>query len=141
MILVVMALLPCLFFGIYNIGHQYSHFNGLEYSFFDKIVEGLKSVLPLYLVVFTVGGLCEVIFSIIRKHEVNEGFLVTGFLIPLIMPPSIPLWIVAVSTIFGVVIGKEIFGGTGYNILNPALVARVFAFFANKTCGSGFEII
>ena len=137
MILVVMALLPCLLFGVYNIGHQYSYFHGLEYSLFDKIIEGLKCILPMYLVVFTVGGLCEVVFALIRKHEINEGFLVTGFLIPLIMPPSIPLWMVAVSTIFGVIIGKEIFGGTGYNIFNPALVARVFAFFAYPTAMSG----
>ena len=137
MILVVMALIPCLLFGIYNVGHQYSYYNNLNYTFFAKIVEGLKCVLPIYMVVFTVGGLCEVLFSIIRKHEINEGFLVTGFLIPLIMPPSIPLWMVAIATIFGIVIGKEIFGGTGYNIFNPALVARVFAFFAYPTAMSG----
>ena len=137
MILVVMALIPCLLFGIYNVGHQYSYFNNLNYTFFEKIVEGLKCVLPIYVVVFTVGGLCEVLFSIIRKHEINEGFLVTGFLIPLIMPPSIPLWVVAVSTVFGVIIGKEIFGGTGFNIFNPALIARVFAFFAYPTTMSG----
>ena len=138
MILVVMALMPCLFFGIYNIGHQYSLFidNQVD-TLFEKIMIGLECVLPMYLVVFTVGGLCEVIFSVIRKHEINEGFLVTGFLIPLIMPPSIPLWMVAVSTIFGVIIGKEIFGGTGYNIFNPALIARVFAFFAYPTAMSG----
>ena len=139
MILVVMALLPCLFFGIFNVGHQYYQFVETETSanFIDKLIVGLQCVLPIYMVVFTVGGLTEVIFAIIRKHEVNEGFLVTGFLIPLIMPPSIPLWMVAVSTIFGVVIGKEIFGGTGYNIFNPALVARVFAFFAYPTAMSG----
>ena len=92
----------------------------------------------IYVVTFAAGGLTEVIFAIIRKHEVNEGFLVTGFLIPLVMPPSLlPLWMVAISTIFGVVIGKEIFGGTGYNIFNPALVARVFAFFAYPTALSG----
>jgi Na+-transporting NADH:ubiquinone oxidoreductase subunit B len=107
MILVVMALIPCLLFGIYNVGHQYSYYNNLNYTFFAKIVEGLKCVLPIYMVVFTVGGLCEVLFSVIRKHEINEGFLVTGFLIPLIMPPSIPLWVVALSTVFGVIIGKE----------------------------------
>ena len=138
MILVVMALLPCLFFGIYNVGHQHSLFIDSQVdTLFEKLFIGIQCVLPMYLVVFTVGGLCEVIFSVIRKHEINEGFLVTGFLIPLIMPPSIPLWMLAIATIFGVVIGKEIFGGTGYNIFNPALVARVFAFFAYPTAMSG----
>ena len=139
MILVVMALLPCLFFGIFNVGHQYYEYvdTTMSATLVDKILIGLQCVIPMYIVTFTVGGLTEGIFSIIRKHEINEGFLVTGFLIPLIMPPSIPLWIVAVSTIFGVVIGKEIFGGTGYNIFNPALVARVFAFFAYPTSMSG----
>jgi len=139
MILVVMALLPCLLFGIFNVGHQYYQFveAGVSANLIDKLIVGLQCVLPIYMVVFTVGGLTEVVFAIIRKHEVNEGFLVTGFLIPLIMPPSIPLWMVAISTIFGVVIGKEIFGGTGYNIFNPALVARVFAFFAYPTAMSG----
>ena len=139
MILVVLALLPCLLFGIFNVGHQYYHFveTTTEATVLDKILIGLQSVIPIYIVAFTVGGLTEVIFAIIRKHEVNEGFLVTGFLIPLVMPPSLPLWMVAISTIFGVVIGKEIFGGTGYNIFNPALVARVFAFFAYPTALSG----
>ena len=139
MILVVLALLPCLLFGIFNVGHQYYHFveTTTEATILDKILIGLQSVIPIYIVAFTVGGLTEVIFAIIRKHEVNEGFLVTGFLIPLVMPPSLPLWMVAISTIFGVVIGKEIFGGTGYNIFNPALVARVFAFFAYPTALSG----
>ena len=139
MILVVLALLPCLLFGIFNVGHQYYHFveTTTEATILDKILIGLQSVIPIYFVAFTVGGLTEVIFAIIRKHEVNEGFLVTGFLIPLVMPPSLPLWMVAISTIFGVVIGKEIFGGTGYNIFNPALVARVFAFFAYPTALSG----
>ena len=139
MIIVVLALIPCLLFGIFNVGHQYYSYLEpyADATFFDKIFVGLQSVIPLYIVVFTVGGLTEVIFAIIRKHEVNEGFLVTGFLIPLIMPPSLPLWMVAVSTIFGVVIGKEIFGGTGYNVFNPALVARVFTFFAYPTTMSG----
>ena len=139
MIIVVMALLPALFFGIFNVGHQYYQFvdTSTSATLFDKIIVGLQCVIPIYVVVFVVGGLTEVIFALIRKHEINEGFLVTGFLIPLIMPPSIPLWMVAVSTVFGVVIGKEIFGGTGYNIFNPALVARVFAFFAYPTAMSG----
>ena len=102
--------MPCLLFGIFNVGHQYYHFvdPATDATILDKILVGLRSVIPIYIVVFTVGGLTEVIFAIIRKHEVNDGFLVTGFLIPLVMPPSLPLWMVAISTIFGVVIGKEI---------------------------------
>ena len=139
MILVVMALMPCLLFGIYNVGHQYYHYveTATNATMIDKILIGLQSVIPIYIVTFAVGGLTEVIFAIIRKHEVNEGFLVTGFLIPLVMPPSLPLWMVAISTIFGVVIGKEIFGGTGYNIFNPALTARAFLFFAYPAHMSG----
>lgn len=139
MILVVLALLPCLLFGIFNVGHQYYQYveTSVSPTLLDKILIGLQCVIPMYIVTFTAGGLTEVVFAIIRKHEVNEGFLVTGFLIPLVMPPSIPLWMLAVSTIFGVVIGKEIFGGTGYNIFNPALTARVFAFFAYPTALSG----
>ncbi len=86
---------------------------------------------------FTVGGLFEALFAVIRGHEINEGFLVTGFLIPLTMPPTVPLWMLALATIFGVVIGKEIFGGTGYNIFNPALTARAFLFFAYPSYMSG----
>ena len=139
MILVVMALMPCLLFGIFNVGHQYYHFveTTTEATIIDKILIGLQSVIPIYIVAFTVGGLTEVIFAIIRKHEVNEGFLVTGFLIPLVMPPSLPLWMVAISTIFGVVIGKEIFGGTGKNFLNPALTGRAFLYFAYPASWSG----
>ena len=142
MILVVMALMPCLLFGIYNVGHQYYHYveTAANATMIDKILIGLQSVIPIYIVTFAVGGLTEVIFAIIRKHEVNEGFLVTGFLIPLVMPPSLPLWMVAISTIFGVVIGKEIFGGTGYNIFNPALTARAFVFFAYPTTMSGDKV-
>ena len=91
----------------------------------------------MYLVVFAAGGLCEALFAVVRKHEINEGFLVTGFLIPLTMPPTVPLWMLALSTVFGVVIGKEIFGGTGYNIFNPALTARAFLFFAYPSKMSG----
>jgi Na+-transporting NADH:ubiquinone oxidoreductase subunit B len=91
----------------------------------------------MYLVVFAVGGLFEALFAVIRGHEINEGFIVTGFLIPLTMPPTVPLWMLAIATIFGIVIGKEIFGGTGYNIFNPALTARVFLFFAYPSHMSG----
>ena len=135
MILVVLALLPVFFFGIYNVGLQ-SH-EVMNKDFIACFVYGLKIVLPMYLVVFTVGGLCEALFAVIRGHEINEGFIVTGFLIPLTMPPTIPLWMLALATIFGVVIGKEIFGGTGYNIFNPALTARAFLFFAYPAYMSG----
>ena len=123
MIFVVLALLPCLLFGIYNAGLQ-SAINSSSESrgFIDLFLAGSFAVIPMYIVVFSVGGACEAIFAVIRKHEINEGFLVTGFLIPLTMPPTVPLWMLAIATIFGIVIGKEIFGGTGYNIFNPALI-------------------
>ena len=135
MILVVLALLPAFLFGIYNVGLQSP--DVIDKNFQNCFIYGMKIVLPMYLVVFAVGGLFEAIFAIIRGHEINEGFLVTGFLIPLTMPPTVPLWMLAVATIFGVVIGKEIFGGTGYNIFNPALTARAFLFFAYPVYMSG----
>ena len=135
MIIVVLALLPALFFGIYNVGFQSQEI--INKDFISCFLYGLKIVLPMYLVVFGIGGLFEALFAVVRKHEINEGFLVTGFLIPLIMPPTVPLWMLAVATIFGVVIGKEIFGGTGYNIFNPALTARAFLFFAYPSKMSG----
>ena len=135
MILVVLALLPTFFFGTYNVGLQSP--DVLSKDFLSCFVYGLKVVLPMYLIVFAVGGLFEALFAVIRRHEINEGFLVTGFLIPLTMPPSVPLWMLAIATIFGVVIGKEIFGGTGYNIFNPALTARAFLFFAYPAKMSG----
>ena len=127
MILVVLALLPTFFFGTYNVGLQSPEV--LDKSFLNCFTYGIKIVLPMYLVVFAAGGLFEALFAVVPGHEINEGFLVTGFLIPLTMPPTVPLWMLAVATIFGVVIGKEIFGGTGYNIFNPALTARVFSIF------------
>ena len=135
MIIVVLALLPAFFFGTYNVGLQSSYV--LDKNFINCFLYGLKIVLPMYLVVFAVGGLFEALFAVVRGHEINEGFLVTGFLIPLTMPPTVPLWMLAVATIFGVVIGKEIFGGTGYNIFNPALTARAFLFFAYPSKMSG----
>ena len=113
--------------------------NNFNKTLFNCFVYGAKIVLPMYLVVFGVGGLFEALFAVIRGHEINEGFLVTGFLIPLTMPPTVPLWILAVATIFGIVIGKEIFGGTGYNIFNPALTTRAFLFFAYPTHMSGIK--
>ena len=131
MITVVVALLPCILFGIYNIGHQYHHANQVEDAgFLSHMLIGLRYFLPIVLVSYAVGGFWEVLFATIRKHEINEGFLVTGILFPLTLPPTIPLWQVAIGISFGVVIGKEIFGGTGFNVLNPALTARAFLFFA-----------
>ncbi len=106
-------------------------------SMFGCLVHGALYFIPVYAVCMAVGGHCELIFSVIRKHEINEGFLVTGMLFPLTLPPTIPLWQVAVGIIFGVVIGKEIFGGTGRNFLNPALTARAFLYFAYPTKISG----
>jgi len=133
---VVIAMLPALIFGIFNVGYQINSNGELGENF----MVGLKVVLPIILVSYTVGGFWEIIFAVVRKHEINEGFLVTGMLIPLVMPPTIPLWMVALATTFGVVIGKEIFGGTGYNIFNPALVARAFIFFAYPGAISGDRV-
>ncbi|MCB9719596.1 MAG: NADH:ubiquinone reductase (Na(+)-transporting) subunit B [Candidatus Omnitrophica bacterium] len=137
MIFVVIALIPCILMGIYNVGHQVQAAKAMEPSLLGAIGIGLWKVLPIIIVTYAVGGLWEVLFAVVRKHEVNEGFLVTGILFALTLPPTIPLWIVAVSISFGVVIGKEIFGGTGYNVLNPALTARAFAFFAYPAQMSG----
>ena len=121
MMTVVIAMIPCLLFGIWNVGHQHFIALGSTASFFEKIIIGSKVVLPIVLVSYTAGGLVEVIFSTIRKHPINEGFLVSGMLIPLIMPPTIPLWQVALATVFAILIAKEVFGGTGMNILNVSL--------------------
>ena len=137
MIFVVIALLPALLFGMYNVGLQ----AGIENPTIENcFLYGASVVIPMYMVVFAVGGLCEAIFAVARGHEINEGFLVTGFLIPLTMPPTVPLWMLGVATIFGVIIGKEIFGGTGYNIFNPALVTRAFVFFAYPVSMSGDKV-
>ena len=135
MIIVVLSLLPAFFFGTYNVGLQSP--DVIDKTIINCFLYGLQIVLPMYLVVFAAGGLFEALFAVVRNHEINEGFLVTGFLIPLTMPPTVPLWMLAVATIFGVVIGKEIFGGTGYNIFNPALTARAFLFFAYPSYMSG----
>jgi Na+-transporting NADH:ubiquinone oxidoreductase subunit B len=157
MITVVVALMPIVVFAMYNTGYQ-SHLAmaqgavpldvwqnavfgalGLQHTtaFLPSFVYGALFFLPVFIVGFAVGGGIEVVFAIIRKHEVNEGFFVTGFLLPLTLPPTIPLWQVALGVAFGVVIGKEIFGGTGMNILNPALTARAFLFFAYPAAISG----
>ena len=133
MIFVIIAMIPAILFGIYNVGYQQNP----NLSIINNFMNGLQVVGPIIVVSYTVGGFWEVLFAIVRKHEINEGFLVTGMLIPMVMPPTIPLWMVAVGTSFGIVIGKEIFGGTGYNIFNPALVARAFIFFAYPAHISG----
>lgn len=141
MILVVLSLVPCLLFGMWNIGYQHHHALGItNVSLMDNFVFGAIKVLPLIIVSYGAGLTTEFIFAIIRKHTINEGFLVSGMLIPLIMPIDVPLWMLAVATIFAVIIGKEVFGGTGMNILNPALTARAFLFFAYPSKMSGNEV-
>ncbi|MFL2585377.1 MAG: NADH:ubiquinone reductase (Na(+)-transporting) subunit B [Parvicellaceae bacterium] len=142
MMLVIIALVPCLLFGIYNTGYQ--HFRVLnqlgDVTFWEIFLKGALVVLPLVVVSYGAGLLVEFIFAIRNGHTVHEGFLVSGMLIPLCMPADVPLWMVAVATIFAVVIGKEVFGGTGMNILNVALTARAFLFFAHPTKMSGNEV-
>lgn len=138
MITVVIAMIPCLIFGIYNTGAMHFLATGdANATFGDKFLLGATLVLPIVLVSYTAGGLVEGVFAVIRKHPINEGFLVTGMLIPLIVPATIPLWQVAVATIFAVVIAKEVFGGTGMNILNVAMTARAFLYFAYPAQISG----
>ena len=141
MILVVLSLVPCLLFGMWNVGYQHHQALGIiDASLIDNFIFGAIKVMPLVIVSYATGLGVEFIFAIIRKHTINEGFLVSGMLIPLVMPVDVPLWMVAVSTIFAVIIGKEVFGGTGMNILNPALTARAFLFFAYPTKMSGNEV-
>ena len=130
MIVVVLALLPALLFGMYNAGFQHFIATGENKTFWQVFGYGFLQVFPLIVVSYVTGLAIEFIFAQVRGHEVNEGFLVSGMLIPLVMPVDVPLWMVAVSTAFAVIIGKEVFGGTGMNVLNPALTARAFLFFA-----------
>ena len=130
MSIVVLALMPPLFFGIYNAGYQSHLASGLPLNLSAVVFRGLFIVLPIILVSYAVGFFWEIMFAVIRKKPISEGLLVTGLLFPLTLPPTIPLWQVAIGISFGVVIGKEVFGGTGRNILNPALTARAFIFFA-----------
>ena len=134
MIVVVLALIPALLFGMWNIGY-FAGKTGLAAFWF-----GLLEVLPMIIVSYVVGLSIEFAFAQMRGHEINEGFLVTGLLIPMIMPIGVPLWIVALSTAFAVIIGKEVFGGTGMNVFNPALLARAFAFFAYTPHMSGEKV-
>ncbi len=153
MFTVVIALIPPLLFGIYNVGYQSLQGIGADPSYVPPwlagwmragefvavraLVVGFLKMLPIIAVTYVVGGVWEMLFALVRKHEVSEGFLVTGLLVALIVPPTIPLWQLAIATSFGVVIGKEIFGGTGMNIFNPALVIRAFLFFAYPVQISG----
>jgi Na+-transporting NADH:ubiquinone oxidoreductase subunit B len=148
--MVIMSLVPCLLFGIFNAGYQYNvqsgdvtkalSFFSTEFWNFSNFTIGAWKVLPLVLVSYGVGLIVEFIFAVIKGHEVEEGYLVTGMLVPLIVPVDIPLWMLSIAVIFGVVIGKEVFGGTGMNILNPALTIRAFLFFAYPTWMSGDKV-
>lgn len=130
MIVVVLATIPALLFGAWNIGYQHGLAFGIERTIMENFIFGFIKILPIIVVAYVVGLAIEFIFAQMRGHEVNEGYLVTGILIPLILPINIPLWMVALSVAFAVVFGKEIFGGTGYNIMNVALLSRAFLFFA-----------
>ncbi len=130
MSVVIMALIPALLFGIWNTGYQHFLSMGQHPGFWPIIGYGLLKVLPIIVVSYVFGLGAEFVFAQIRGHEVNEGYLVSGMLIPLVMPADIPLWMVAVASLFAVIIGKETFGGTGMNVFNPALLARAFVFFA-----------
>lgn len=139
MAFVLVALIPTFLFGIYNTGYQSNLGSGLSTGFFPVVFRGLGIVMPLVIVSYTVGFAWELLFAVARKHKISEGFFVTALLFPLTLPPTIPLWQAAVGISFGVVIGKEIFGGTGRNFLNPALTGRAFLFFAypGKMTGDG----
>ena len=148
--MVILSLVPCLIFGMFNSGYQYNvqtgdvskalGFLSTEFWNLDNLIVGAWKVLPLVVISYGVGLLVEFIFAVIKGHEVEEGYLVTGMLVPLIVPVDIPLWMLSIAVVFGVVIGKEVFGGTGMNILNPALTIRAFLFFAYPTWMSGDKV-
>lgn len=141
MIIVVLAMVPAMLFGMWNIGYQNNLSIGIaDINLWPNFWDGFLVLFPLIVVAYVAGLGTEFVFAQIRGHEVAEGFLVSGILIPLIMPPDVPLWMVAVSTIFAVIFGKEVFGGTGMNILNPALTARAFLFFAYPKHMSGDKV-
>ena len=140
MILVVISLLPLYVFGALNVGFQNALALGIERTGWQNFWVGFGNILPIIAVTFASGAFWELLFAVVRKHPVSEGFLVTCALIPLTMPPNIPLWQIAIATSFGIVIGKEIFGGVGMNIFNPALMARVFIFFTYPTKISGDKV-
>ena len=137
MFLVIIALVPCLLFGMWNVGYQYHLAIGETATIMENFIFGFWKFLPLIIVSYAVGLAVEFAFAIYRGHSVNEGYLVTGLLIPLTMPIDVPLWMLAISVIFAVVIGKEVFGGTGMNVVNVALTTRAFLFFAHPTSMSG----
>jgi len=140
MSVVILALIPALLFGMYNAGYQHFLSVGETRDFWLVFGFGFLKVLPIIIVSYVTGLAIEFIFAQVRGHEVNEGFLVTGMLIPLVMPVDVPLWMVAIATAFAVIIGKEVFGGTGMNVLNPALTARAFLFFAYPSEMTGDKI-
>lgn len=134
---VIIALLPALIFGIWNVGSMHFTSIGQDSTFFEAFYYGIFKVVPLITVTYGVGLAIEIAFAQKRGHEVNEGFLVSGMLIPLIVPVTTPLWMLAIAVAFAVVFGKEVFGGTGMNIVNPALLTRAFLFFAYPSAMSG----
>ena len=140
MVTVIIALLPAFIYGVYNTGYQYFVQSGIAFTFWDALLHGALKIMPMVAVSYGVGLAIEFAFAVYRGHEVNEGYLVTGLLVPMIMPVDIPLWMVGLSVAFAVLIAKEAFGGTGMNILNPALTARAFAFFAYPTYMSGNKV-
>lgn len=140
MIMVVIALMPAMLFGMYNVGYQHFLAIGEDAGFWSKFFFGFLAVLPYILVSYIVGLGIEFTVAQIKKEEIAEGFLVTGILIPLIIPINTPLWMVAVATAFAVIFAKEVFGGTGYNIFNVALITRAFLFFAYPTAMSGDKV-
>ncbi len=140
MITVVIALVPALLFGMWNTGYQHFSQLGEQVSILEAFWFGFGRIFPMIAVSYAVGLTIEFGFAVYRGHEVNEGYLVSGLLIPMTMPVDIPLWMVGVSVAFAVIIAKEAFGGTGMNILNPALTARAFAFFAYPTYMSGDKV-
>lgn len=140
MSIVIIALMPAMLFGMWNVGYQHALSIGASWSFLETFWYGFLKVLPLIVVSYGVGLSIEFAFAQSRGHEVNEGFLVSGLLIPLIMPVDVPLWMLAIAVAFAVIIGKEVFGGTGYNVFNPALLARAFLFFAYPSHMSGDKV-
>ena len=140
MVIVVFALIPALLFGMYNTGYQHFLAIGESFDFFTMFWYGFIRVLPIIIVSYVCGLGAEIIFSQVKGHEVPEGFFVTGMLIPLIVPIGTPLWMIGLATIFAVIIGKEAFGGSGMNIVNPALLARAFLFFAYPQSMSGDKV-
>ena len=140
MFMVVVAMIPALLFGMWNVGNLHFQSMGEESTLMQAFVYGLLKVLPIIIVSYAVGLGIEILFAQLRGHEVNEGFFVSGMLIPLIVPVTTPLWMVAVAVAFAVIFGKEVFGGTGMNIVNPALLARAFLFFAYPAYLSGDSV-